>query len=351
LIREAIAKAIEGVELTEDQARLSMMEIMEGRATPSQIGAFLTAMRMKGETVGEISALARAMREKSVRIHPRVSGRVVDTCGTGGDGKDTFNISTTSMFVAAGAGVRIAKHGNRSVSSRCGSADVLENLGARIDLRPEEVERMMGEAGICFMFAPVFHPAMKHALGPRREMGVRTFFNILGPLTNPCDARGHVLGVYDARLTELMAGVSARLGMERVFVVHGVDGLDEISVTGPTVVSEQADGGVSTYQLEPSDLGIPVADQSELAGGDAPTNSRILVEILAGHDAGPRRDAAAVNAAAAIAASEGHGGIADAVPRAMESIENGRALKALLRFVTSSGGDAERVKLIAEEEP
>jgi anthranilate phosphoribosyltransferase len=204
----------------------------------------------------------------------------------------------------------------------------------------------MEEAGICFMFAPVFHPAMKHAMGPRREMGVRTFFNILGPLTNPCDARGHVLGVYDADLTVLMAGVARRLGMERTFVVHGRDGQDEISTTGPTIVSELRDGEVSTYEIDPSDLGIPNAKPSDLVGGDAEVNSRILVDILSGRERGSRRDATVANAAAALAASGRYDGIADAVPGAIETIEDGSALNALIRFVTSTGGDPGRVNLI-----
>lgn len=350
MIREAISKAIDGLDLTENEARETMKEIMEGVATPAQIGSFLTAMRMKGETVDEISALASGMREKSNRIFPEVRGRIVDTCGTGGDGLGTFNISTTAMFLAAGAEVPIAKHGNRSVSSKCGSADVLEHLGARIDIPPDQVQRTMEEAGICFMFAPVFHPAMKHAMGPRREMGVRTFFNILGPLTNPCDARGHVLGVYDAGLTVPMAEVSRKLGMERTFVVHGKDGQDEISTTGPTNVSELRDGLVSTYEIDPGQLGIKPAKPSDLAGGDAEENSRILAGILVGRDKGPRRDAAVVNAAAAIAASGRFDGISDAVPDAIEAIENGAALEALIRFVTATGGDPARIELILEDD-
>lgn len=337
MIREAIAQSIEGRNLSDEIAREVMREIMDGEATPAQIGALLTAMRMKGETVNEIVAFAQEMRKKAIRIHPRVSGRVIDTCGTGGDGLHTFNISTTAMFVTAGTGVLVAKHGNRSVSSSCGSADVLEYLGARLDLQPLEVEKIMESTGICFMFAPIFHPAMKHAIGPRREIGVRTFFNVLGPLTNPCNAKGHVLGVYDGLLTEKLARVALNLGLERVFVVHGQDGLDEISTTGATLVSEVSNGDTNTYTMLPEDLGIKPASLADLKGGDTDTNARIMVNILAGRERGPKKDAVVVNAAAGIAASSQDGSIPDALPAAYESIESGKALKALSNFLEANG--------------
>jgi anthranilate phosphoribosyltransferase len=305
-------------------------------------------MRMKGETVGEIAALARGMREHAKAIRPKVTGRIVDTCGTGGDGLGTFNISTASMFVASGAGVPVAKHGNRSVSSRCGSADVLEHLGARLDLTPPEVEEVMERAGICFMFAPVFHPAMKHALGPRREMGIRTVFNILGPLTNPCDAKGHVLGVYDASLTEKIAHVAAELGLERAFVVHGLDGQDEISTTGPTLISELADGTVSSYELTPDSLGIEPTVLDELKGGSVEVNARIMLDVLSGRELGARRDAVVANGAAAIASSRESGGIADAMDDARGSIDTGKALQRLIRFVQATGGSTDVITELLE---
>jgi len=339
VIKEAIALVLDGRNLTPDLARQAMKEIMEGQATPAQIAALLAGMRMKGETVDEIAALAQEMRENSVRIRPTVEGRVVDTCGTGGDGLCTFNISTVSMFVAGGAGVRVAKHGNRSVSSKCGSADVLEFLGARMDLRPDEVARVMEKTGVCFMFAPVFHPGMKHALAPRREIGVRTVFNVLGPLTNPCDAKRHVLGVYDGSLTGKLAQVAAKLGLERVFVVHGEDGQDEISTTCATKVSELRDGSVKNYLLTPEDLGIKRATLGDLKGGDVGTNARIMVNILAGRCEGPKEDAVAVNAAAAIVASGQACDLREGLSRAYESIESGSALRTLVEFLRANGNE------------
>jgi anthranilate phosphoribosyltransferase len=347
VIREAIAAAVEGSDLKEDVAREAMGEIMSGTATPSQIAAFLVSMRLKGETVEEIAAFAKTMRERARRIRPRVDGRIVDTCGTGGDGLGTFNVSTTAMFIASGAKVPIAKHGNRSVSSGCGSADVLESLGARIDLEPYLVERTMEESGVCFMFAPVFHPAMKYAMVPRREVGIRTFFNILGPLTNPCGAEGHVMGIYDGSLTSKVAHVALRLGLKRAFVVHGEDGQDEISTTGKTVISEIRDGGVVNYDIRPEDFDLSPASIEDLRGGDAGANARIMVGIISGEDRGPRRDAALVNAAGAIAASWDSGGMAQAIEPARESLDSGQALGSLLRFIESTGGQ-ERVTEIME---
>jgi len=230
MIKQALAKIVSGKDLSSIEAAEVMGEIMQGQATPAQIGAFLTALRMKGETSEEIAGCARAMRENAIEIKPD-SSLLVDTCGTGGDGSGTFNISTTVAFVSAGAGLAVAKHGNRSVSSRCGSADLLQALGVNLDINPEQVARCIDEVGIGFLFAPKLHPAMKHALGPRQEIGLRTIFNILGPLSNPARARRQLLGVYDASLTELLAEVLLALGAEHAFVVHGADGLDELSVT------------------------------------------------------------------------------------------------------------------------
>ncbi len=337
MIREAITKSVEGTNLEGDVARSAMKDIMEGGATPAQIASFITAMRIKGETVQEIASFVQEMRERSVRIRPRVNGRIVDTCGTGGDGVGTFNISTGAMFVARGAGVPVAKHGNRSVSSNCGSADVLECLGARLDLSPKQVEAIMERTGLCFMFAPVFHPAMKHAIGPRVEIGIRTFFNILGPLTNPCQAKGHVMGVYDGNLTEKMARVASAIGLERAFVVHGEDGLDEISLTTRTKISEARKGEVRTYTLRPEDFGLERVHLIDLRGGNLNLNAEILINIMTNRDSGPRRDVVAINGAAAIAAASDDLSITEAFPLAMESIESGRALRAMSGFLRANG--------------
>ncbi|HUL62550.1 MAG TPA: anthranilate phosphoribosyltransferase, partial [Methanocella sp.] len=243
-MREYIQKLVDRQDLTESEATEAMRTIMSGRATPAQMGSFLTALRMKGESVSDITAFARAMRELGQQIHPRTAGRLVDMCGTGGDRVKTFNISTIASFVVAGAGVPVAKHGNRAVTSRSGSADVLEALGARIDLPPPAVERMIEEIGFGFMFAPVFHASMRHAISPRREVGIRTVFNVLGPLTNPASAQAQLVGVYDAALVRPIATVLRNLGVERAIVVHGVGGLDEASTFGPTVACEVADGGI-----------------------------------------------------------------------------------------------------------
>lgn len=287
MIREAIAKLVEGANLTEDESRLSMQQIMDGEATPSQIAAFITALRMKGETVDEIVGCSLAMRAKAQRIHPR-STTVVDTCGTGGDGANTFNISTTAAIVAAGAGCSVAKHGNRAVSSRCGSADVLEGLGIKIDLAPNQVEQCIDEIGIGFMFAPLFHGAMRHAVNPRREIGVRTVFNVLGPLTNPAGAHVQVVGVYEARLTPVVAEVLGRLGIHEAWVVHGLDRLDEISISDRTQVSHLIDGRVDTFTIAPEDVGLQRAHHMAIQGGDVADNVRVISAVLDG-EKGPDR--------------------------------------------------------------
>lgn len=337
-IQEAIRKVVEFQDLTPQEAEEAMRDIMSGSATPAQIASFLTGLRMKGETVEEISSLASVMREFCLKVNPKVGGRLVDTCGTGGDRIKTFNISTVSMFVAAAANVRVAKHGNRSVTSKAGSADVLEFLGAGIDLGPEEVERCIEEVGIGFMFAPVFHPSMKHALQPRREMGIRTVFNILGPLTNPAGARGQVLGVFDPSLTEPLCQVLKRLGSERVMVVHGMDGLDEISTLGATKVSELKDSRVETFELTPEQFGIPRARTGDLLGGDAEENAKLLVEILKGKR-GPRRDIVLLNAAAAILVGGISHDMKDALEAAREAIDSGAAYRKLINFIEATGGD------------
>jgi len=334
MIKEAISKVIDGDNLTRDEAVATMNAIMDGSATPAQIGSFITAMRMKGETVDEITGFASVMREKATRVNCKADS-VVDTCGTGGDGLHTFNISTACAFVAAGAGATVAKHGNRSVSSSCGSADVLKELGVNIEADVPTVERCLNEVGIGFLFAPLLHKAMKYAIGPRRELGVRTFFNILGPMTNPAGASSQLMGVYDGSLTEVIANVLKNLGCDRVFVVHGEDGEDEISITGPTRVSELRDGKVTTSTISPKDFGIPLGDIKEIIGGEAEQNARILQAVLDG-EKGARRNAVILNAAAVVAAA----GLADdlkaGVAIAADAIDSGKAKKKLDELIKCS---------------
>ena len=330
-IREAISDLVEGQSLTEFEANEVMEQIMTGRATPAQIGGFLIALRQKGETVAEVTGFARAMRRNALAIqshHPLV----VDTCGTGGDGRCTFNISTTAALVVAGAGLPVAKHGNRSVSSMCGSADVLGELGVHLDLPHEKVAACIDEVGIGFLFAPSFHPAMKHAIGPRREMGVRTVFNLLGPLTNPAGAQVQVLGVYDGALTEMMAQVLNALGSRGAFVVHGADGLDELSTTGPNRVTRLEDGRVRTYSLDPRNLGLPRATLDDLKGGDARENAALIRDVLDG-EPGARRDVVLLNAAACLVAGKAANDLPQGLVLAAESIDSGAARAKLASLV------------------
>ncbi|MEK6680492.1 MAG: anthranilate phosphoribosyltransferase [Nitrospirota bacterium] len=333
MIKEAIAKVVDGEDLAEEEMQEVMNEIMTGGATPAQIASFITALRFKGETVDEITGAARVMREKAARIAAKDS-MVVDTCGTGGDMAQTFNVSTTAAFVVAGTGLMVAKHGNRSVSSACGSADVLQALGVNIDLKPAEVELCLNEIGIGFLFAPLFHEAMKFAVGPRKEIGIRTIFNILGPLTNPAGAKAQVLGVYSHSLTEIMAKVLMKLGASHCFVVHGSDGLDEITITSTTKVSEGKNGKVRTYTVKPSDFGLRKAKKVDLLGGDAAENAKIIMAILSG-EKGPKRDIVLLNAAAAIVAGCRAKTLKEGVKLAAESIDSGAAmnkLEAMKRF-------------------
>lgn len=342
-VQEVIGKLVERRNLTEAEAEEAMKCIMSGGATQAQIGSFLTALRMKGETVEEITAFARVMREFAARISPKVDDVLVDTCGTGGDKIKTFNISTTAMFVAAGAGVCIAKHGNRSVTSRAGSADVVEAVGVRIDLPPEEVERCIEDVGIGFMFAPRFHAAMKHAIGPRREMGIRTVFNILGPLTNPASAQAQVMGVFDAGLTEKLAQVLGKLGCERAMVVHGVEGLDEISTLGGTKISELVDGKVRTYTIFPEEFGLERANPETIAGKELGENVRMMLSVLKG-ERGPRRDIVLLNAAAAIVVGGKADGLREGISIAGKSIDSGHAYEKLVQLVEATGGDVQKLK-------
>lgn len=331
MLKSYINKIIERVNLTEKEAVEAMSLIMEGNATPAQIGSFITALRMKGETIEEITGFARVMRMKAERIYPNVDFSV-DTCGTGGDGANTFNVSTAAAFVVAAAGVPVAKHGNRSVSSKCGSADVLEALGCRIELRPDQVKQCIEDIGIGFMFAPNFHKSMKNAAGPRRELGIRTVFNILGPLTNPACAKGQLLGVFRPELTEVMASVLARLGTERALVVHGCDGLDEISLGGPTMVTELNCGEVTGFVIKPEDFGLKRTDVDRIKGGDKVQNAGIIMEILRGKKhAG--RDMVVLNSAAALYVGKKADSIIEGVGLSHDIIDSGKALKKLTEFV------------------
>jgi len=313
--------------LTQGETSEAFDLIMSGQATPAQIGGFLVSLRMKGETVDEIAGGASSMRRHAVFID--CGGlNVVDTCGTGGDGSHTFNISTTAAFIVAGAGVPVAKHGNRAITSKCGSADLLAELGVNIEAVPEVVENCVREAGIGFLFAPKLHPAMKHAMGPRKELGVRTIFNMLGPLTNPAGAKGQIIGVFSAELTEPFANVLKLLGSRRAFIVHGHDGMDEITTTTTTRVSELADGKVRTYDFDPMDLIGEYADTADLSGGDPAMNAGITRNILSGGK-GPCRDIACINAAAAIVAGGKAQDIKQGWKMALDSVDSGKAVKSL----------------------
>lgn len=331
MIQAVLRNVIERNDLSEAEAYDMMSSIMSGEATESQIAGFLIALRMKGETVDEITGFARAMRAKVISVRSSRSP-LVDTCGTGGDGTGTFNISTAAALVAAGAGVAIAKHGNRSVSSKCGSADVLEALGLRLDLSPAAVGQCLEEVGISFLFAPAFHPAMKHAVGPRREMGVRTVFNLLGPLTNPAGADAQVVGVYAADLVDPIAQVLLRLGARRAFVVHGKDGVDEISLSSSTVVAEVSNGDTKTYEVIPEDFGVERADRATVAGGTAEVNAGLIRDVLKGNH-GPALDVTLMNASAAIVAGGGAQTLAEGMDQARESVTSGKASAKLEQWI------------------
>ncbi|VAW30711.1 Anthranilate phosphoribosyltransferase [hydrothermal vent metagenome] len=329
-IKEAIGMVINGRSLTINQAEAVMDRIMNGEATDAQIGSYLTALRMKGETVAEIAGSAKSMRNHVVPVKLPVmelGEMVVDTCGTGGDGKHTFNISTTAAFVVAGYGVKVAKHGNRAASGKSGSADVLLALGGNLDLNAEQVADCIAEVGIGFLYAVKHHPAMRFAIGPRREMGQRTIFNILGPLTNPAGATHQLIGVYDGSLTEPLAQVLGELGSKAAFVVHGADGLDELSTTGVNRVSHWHDGRVTASEIDPLDLGLPRATLADFAGGTPEENAQISHDILSGKDQGPRRDIVLLNAAAALSVECNDW--AAGLEEARQSIDSGSALRVL----------------------
>lgn len=327
MIKEAIAQIVAGKDLSREEAVEVMREVMDGMATDAQIAAFITALRMKGETVEEITGFTQVMREKAEKVV--VSSPVLDTCGTGGDGAHTFNISTATAFVAAGAGAVVAKHGNRSVSSMCGSADCLAALGIEIMAEPTIVEKCLREAGIGFFFAPLWHKSMKYAIGPRKEIGIRTVFNILGPMTNPAGAKCQLLGVYDQTLVSPLAHVLKNLGSSRAMVVHGLDGLDEITTTSRTKVSELKDNGsVVDYELDPRDFGFPLAKKEDLVGGLAEDNVRIVTEVLQGKP-GPARDIVLLNAGAAIYVYGLAENLSEGIALAARSIDTGAALAKL----------------------
>ena len=333
MIREAIEAIVSGHSLAFAEAAKVMEEIMSGQATPVQIAAFITALRIKGETVEEIAGLASVMRAKAVSVE--VAPPVIDTCGTGGDSSCSFNISTAAAFVAAGAGMKVAKHGNRAMSSHCGSADVLEALGVKIDLEAEAVAKCLEEIGIGFMFAPIFHPAMKYAAAPRREIGIRTVFNILGPLANPARAEYQVIGVPSRELGEKIALVLNRLGTKHSLVVHGLDGMDEISISAKSLIWDVTqDRVLPPYEVCPDDFGLRLASMAEVIGRTPQENARILRSILAG-ERGPRRDIVVMNAAAALVAANKVSDFKEGVRIAEEVIDSGRAynkLNELIRF-------------------
>jgi anthranilate phosphoribosyltransferase len=330
-VREAIAQVVNGRNLSEDEMAAVMTEIMDGQATPAQIGSLLTALHIKGETVAEIAGAARVMRALATRVH--ASSSVLDTCGTGGDGRHTFNISTAAAFVAAAAGLNVAKHGNRAMSGAVGGADVLETLGAHVELTPAQVEHCLHEVRFGFLLAPAFHRAMRHAVGPRREIGIRTMFNVLGPLTNPAGARHQLLGVFAQQWVTPLAEALGRLGSVHALVVHGEDGLDEISLTAPTVTAEWRNGSVRTATLTPEEFGFVRCSLADLQVKSAQESADIIRSIFTG-TRGPQRDIVLLNAGAALYAGDAVPSIAVGVERARMAIDSGAATRALERFVT-----------------
>ena len=334
MIQETLAKLLDGVDLSREESRRVMDSIMSGSATPAQIGGFLVALRLKGETVDEIAGAAEAMRAHVVAVHPKRDD-LVDTAGTGGDGGRTFNISTAAALVAAAAGAGVAKHGNRAASSQTGSADVLEALGFELDLPPERIAQSIDELGFGFMFAQAHHPAMKHAAPVRRELGTRTVFNVLGPLTNPARARAQVVGVYSARLVRPIAEALLQLGAHRAFVVHGADGIDELSPTGPNLVYEVVDGGVRERTVDPVELGLERCSVEDLAGGSPAENAALIRRVFEGEEGG-RRSAVLLNAAGAIAAGGHADDLREGLELARAAIDSGAATARLDELIAFS---------------
>lgn len=330
-IQNALLKAADGYDLSLEETRGVMDTIMSGQATDAQIASFITAMRMKGETVEEITACALVLRDKCQRLEPQQD--VLDIVGTGGDRANTFNISTTSAFVIASAGVPVAKHGNHSVSSKCGAADCLEALGARLDVPRQRSEAILQELGFCFLFAPLYHSSMKYAGPVRKQLGLRTLFNIIGPLTNPAGATMQLLGVYDENLVEPMAKVLANLGVKRAMVVHGHDGLDEATLTTSSTLCELIDGRMNSFFLDPAQLGLKRCQKEDLVGGSPAENAQLTLDILSGRDRGPKRDAVLLNSALCIYLGKGQKVLRDCLAEAADIIDSGKALAKLQRFV------------------
>ena len=333
MMNEYIKKLIEGQDLTIQEANAAMDTIMSGEATSAQIGSYLTALRMKGETIEEITGCAKGMRERCIQLVGK--GDLMDIVGTGGDCTNTFNVSTVSSFVVAEGGVKIAKHGNRSVSSKCGSADVLEALGVKLDLTKEQNESVLEKTGICFMFAPIYHSAMKYVAAPRKELGVRTIFNILGPLANPAYANLQVMGVYSEELVEPMAKVLSNLGVKRAMVVHGADGVDEVSICGLTKVCEVREDGLRSYMINPVELGLRLAKPEEIKGGLAEENKEIALSILRG-EKGAKRDMVLINSAVALYTALDDITLKECVELAAELIDSGKALEKMQDFVNAT---------------
>lgn len=345
LLKESINILIDGRNLSGEQAYAAMKEIMGGEGTPAQIAAFLTALRAKGETIEEIAAFVTVIKEHSEQIRPHVKTTLVDTCGTGGGNISTFNVSTIAAIVAAGAGVPVAKHGNRSVSSSCGSADLMEALGVNLNARPETVKESIEKVNIGFMFAPLFHPSFKYAAAPRKEIGIKTVFNILGPLTNPANATAQVLGVYDNSLVKKLAQAAARLQREEVMVVHGAGGIDEISTMGKTSVGWLKNGKVKLTQLSPKDFGVARVRPEQIVGCSPRDAARLTLRILRdGEDVKPQRDIVLANSAAGIVVGGKADGFLHAMEQARESLESGAAYRKLGELVTASGGDLVRIE-------
>ncbi len=331
MIRKALIQALNKQDVTPEQMTSAMDEIMSGEVSEIEISAFLTALKMKGETVDEISAAAKVMRDKAEKVD--LDGYyTLDTCGTGGDTKGTYNISTAVAFIAAAAGIKVVKHGNRSITSKCGSADVLEALGVNIALDPQQIKKCVEDVGIGFMFAPSHHKAMKHVMGVRRALGFRTMFNVLGPLSNPASAKAQVLGVFDRSLVEPLAQVLSKIGVERALVVHSADGLDEISVSDITYVAELKDGSITTYEISPEDFGIALSDIAQIKGGSANDNAQIIQDILSGKDTSAKRDILILNAAAALYVGKKANGIKEGVTLAQSLIDSGAAYDTVQKF-------------------
>ncbi len=329
MIKKYIRKVVERQDLSSEEIKNLFDILMSGEATDSQIGAILTALRMKGETVEEISSAAQVMREKAIKVPVKDKTNLIDTCGTGGDKVNTFNVSTITAFVVAGSGAKVAKHGNRSVSSKCGSADIMEALGVKIDLPPEKVAEVIETIGLGFLFAPIYHPAMKNVIRQRKEIGIRTIFNILGPLSNPAEANYQLMGVYSKDLVEPLTKVLSTLGIERAFVVHGMEGLDEVSITTETLVGELDDGEINIYKVKPEDFGLKSANLSDIEGGDLEYNLKIALDILEGKDNSPKTDFVALNTAFALKAVGLVNDIKEGIELAKETIYSKKAFDVL----------------------